>query len=180
MTAMQGSDPGWMLTFTKEVKDLRKPNAGLKTTEFTLSGLLQHSPDFTLFNYLVRRAKLENILNDFMTNATLFVPSDIYLKALYPDWFFVSTDYLAAKDFVLSHLLNRKVTLEMLMSSDGMRVQTHHRTGRFKSFYTSYVPKTHELRLNNNAKIIEGNIMVNNGIVHVIDNFIFPPDCSNN
>ena len=50
MTAMQGSDPGWMLTFTKEVKDLRKPNPGLKTNEFTLSGLLQHNPDFTLFN----------------------------------------------------------------------------------------------------------------------------------
>jgi uncharacterized surface protein with fasciclin (FAS1) repeats len=180
MTAMHGSDPGWMLTFTKEVKDLRKPNPGLKTNEFTLSGLLQHNPDFTLFNYLVRRAKLENILNDFSTNLTLFVPSDAYLKSLYPDWFFVSTDYLAAKDFVLSHLLNRKITLEMLMSSEGMLVQTHHRTGRFKSFYTSYVPKTHEIRLNNNAKIIEGNIMVNNGIIHVIDNFIFPPDCSNN
>jgi len=180
MTAMQGSDPGWMLTFTKEVKDLRKPNPGLKTAEFTLSGLLQHNPDFTLFNYMVRRAKLESILNDFTTNATLFVPSDVYLKSLYPDWFFVSTDYLAAKDFVLSHLLNRKITLEMLMSSEGMLIQTQHRTGRFKSFYTSYVPKTHELLLNNNAKIIEGNIMVNNGIIHVIDNFIFPPDCSNN
>jgi len=180
MTAMQGSDPGWMLTFTKEVKDLRKPNPGLRTSEFTLSGLLQHNPDFTLFNYLVRRAKLEYILNDFNTNLTLFVPSDTYLKSLYPEWFFVSTDYLAAKDFVLSHLLNRKITLEMLMSSEGMQLQTHHRTGRFKSFYLSYVPKTHEILLNNNAKIIEGNIMVDNGIIHVIDNFIFPPDCSNN
>ena len=180
MTSMQGSDPSWMLNFTKEVKDLRKPNSGLNTDRFTLSGLLQHNPDFTIFNYLVRRAKLEHILNDYVTNLTLFVPSDTFLKNLYPEWFFVSTDYLAAKDFVLAHLVNRKVTLEMLMSSEGMQIQTHHRTGRFKSFYTSYVPGPHEIRLNNNAKIIEGNIMLNNGIIHVIDNFIFPPDCSNN
>ena len=30
MTAMQGSDPSWMLNFTKEIKDLRKPSKGLE------------------------------------------------------------------------------------------------------------------------------------------------------
>ena len=177
---MQGSDPGWMLTFTKEIKDLRKPNAGLNADRFTIAGLLQHNKDFSLFNYLVRRAKMEDILNDYSSNFTLFVPSDEYLSKLYPEWFFVSTDYMAAKDFVLAHMVNRKVTLEMLMSSEGLRLPTHHRTGRFSSFYSSYIPKLKEIILNNNAKVEEGNIMVNNGIVHVISNFIFPPDCSNN
>ena len=180
MTAMQGSDPSWMLNFTKEIQDLRKPSKGLETSEFTLAGLLQNNSNWTLFNYLVRRAKLENILNDLSSNYTLFVPSDLYLRSRYQETFFVNTDYLAAKDFVLSHIVNRKFTLEMLMSSEGMQIQTHHRTGRFKSFYCTYIPNTHEIQINNNAKIIEGNIMVNNGIVHVIDNFIFPCDCSNN
>ena len=30
MTAIQGSDPSWMLNFTKEIKDLRKPSKVLK------------------------------------------------------------------------------------------------------------------------------------------------------
>tara|TARA_A100001011_G_scaffold154103_1_gene162544 strand:+ start:372 stop:914 length:543 start_codon:yes stop_codon:yes gene_type:complete len=180
MTSMYGSDPGWMLTFTKEIKDLRKPNPGLQSDEYTIAGLLQHNPDFSLFNFIVKRAKLEYILNSYDTNLTLLVPSDTYLKALYPEWFFVSMDYLAAKDFVQSHLLNRKVTLEMLMSSEGMRLPTHHRTGRFKSIYCSYTPRINKININNNARIIEGNIMLNNGIIHVIDNFVFPPDCSNN
>ena len=80
---MQSSDPGWMLNYTKEIQDLRKPNTGLVTNQYTLSGLLQHNADFSLFNFLVRKAKLECILNDYMTNLTLFVPSDSYLKKLY-------------------------------------------------------------------------------------------------
>jgi len=119
-------------------------------------------------------------LNDCSSNFTLFVPSDKYLSKLYPEWFFVSTDYMAARDFVLAHMVNRKVTLEMLMSSEGLRLPTHHRTGRFNSFSCSYIPQSQEIIINSNAKVIEGNIMLNNGIVHVIDNFIFPPDCSNN
>ena len=57
MTAMQGSDPGWMLTFTKEIKDLRKPNAGLNADRFTIAGLLQHNKDFSLFNYWLGEQK---------------------------------------------------------------------------------------------------------------------------
>ena len=180
MTAMQGSDPGWMLNFTKEIKDLRKPNTGLNTSKYTIAGMLQHNPDCTIFNYLIRKAKLECILNDDMTNLTLFVPSDEAIKQQYPEWYFVNTGYLAAKDIVLSQLLNRKVTLEMLMSSQGLTLPTHHRTGPLKSIFTSYIPETHNIVVNNMAIILEGNIMVNNGIVHVVNNFLFPPDCANN
>ena len=141
MTSMHGTDPSWMLNFTKEIQDLRKPQTGLVTNRYTLAGLLQHDPEFSLFNFIVRKAKLECILNDYSANLTLMVPSDRYLKSRYPDWFFVSMDYLGAKEIVYAHLLNRKVTLEMLMSSEGQRLSTYQRHGRFNSFYTSYNPK---------------------------------------
>jgi len=180
MTAMQGSDPGWMMNFTKEIKDLRKPRTGLDTNKFTISGLIEHNPDCTIFNYLVRKAKLECILNNDVTNLTVFIPSDNAIKQKYPEWYFVNTGYLAAKDIVLSQLLNRKVTLEMMMSSEGLVLPTHHRTGPYKSIYTSYIPQTHRIIVNNMGNILEGNIMVNNGIIHIVDNFLFAPNCSNN
>lgn len=180
MTSMHGTDPNWMLTHTYDIKDLRKINLGLDTNQYTLSGLIQNTTTFSLFNFLLRKAKLEYILDDLSTNFTLFIPCDDSLKQKYPEWFFVSIDYLAAKEIILSHIVNRRVTSEMLSSSDGMQLSTNMRTGRFGSFYCGYDHQSKNIIINNRTKIIDINIMLNNGIIHVIDDFIFAPDCSNN
>jgi len=179
MTAMQGSDSGWMMNFKQDIKDLRRPSQGYNSDKFTITGLLQHDKDFSIFNYLVRKAKLECILDSYVTDCTILIPSDTFLRKKYPEQFFVSINYLAAKDIVLSQILNKSVTLQMLMSSDSLRLPTKHRSGRYLSINSNYCPTTNIITINNFAKIIEGNIMLNNGIVHITDNLLFPLDCSN-
>ena len=179
MTSMQGSDSGWLLNFTKEVKDLNRPNLGYISNKYTIMGLIENNSDFTIFNFIVRKARYEMILDNLSENITLFVPSDKQLLEKYPLWFFESMDYLSAKEMVMSHIIERKITLEMLMNSNAQRFVTKHRTGRFKTLYTSYTKDYHMVTINE-SKIIEGNMMLQNGIIHVTDDFVFRPDCSNN
>ena len=71
---MQGSDSGWMMNFKQDIKDLRRPSQGYNSDKFTITGLLQHDKDFSIFNYLVRKAKLECILDSYVTDCTILIP----------------------------------------------------------------------------------------------------------
>ena len=180
MTSIYGTDPSWILNYRKTIPTLQRPNRGLDTNKFTISGLLQNNEDFSIFNFLVRRAKLECIFDQYVTDLTVFVPSDSSLRQIYDDSLWVSIDYLAAKNIVLAHILERKVTKEMLMSSEGLRHTTKHHVGPYCSFISSYNPQNQNIVLNSNAKVVDSNMMINNGIIHTLDNLIFSPDCSIN
>jgi len=171
MVSMQGTDPSWMLTFTKDIKDLNRPNLGYQTDKFTIMGLIQNNEDFSLFNYVVRKAKYEKILDNLNENMTVFIPSNCHIKNKYPEEFFINLDYLNAKKIVMAHIVNKKITMEMITNSDIQSLITRHRSGIYKYLYTML-----DLDKNiyiNDTIIVEGNMLLQNGIVHVIDNFVF-------
>ena len=175
MTAMQGSDSGWMLNFTKEIKDLNSPNLGYFSNKYTILGYIQNNTDCSIFDFIVRRAKMEAILDNLNENITIFIPSNKYLLSRYSEQNLLNIDYLIAKNIVFAHIVEKKITLEMLMNSRSHLLNTKHRVGIYKSLYTKYCTKNNIININD-SQILEGNIMVQNGLIHILNNFTFTLD----
>ena len=189
MVTQQGSDPVYNLLFTEDIKDLRGYVEKPSTTKGSLMGLIDKNKDFSIFYYMIQLAQLEGILNDIQANFTIFIPSDTYIEKKYPENIFINMDKYTAREIVLYHILNGKITYETLLSSKGMYLDTRidpevHATILLENYHGV-------LTLNNNARIItqqlsisqpgkeensdKNNIVLNNGIIHIIDDILIPP-----
>ena len=131
-------------------------------------GIIDKHPDFTRFNYIVRLARLQGILDAEQANFTIFVPSDSALSYL-NDSVFVNMDDATARHIVKSSLLDRKITSELLEDSPASFFITKDTPNRL--FVSNISGNTF---LNNNIRVIHKDIIANNGIIHVTDNILWP------
>lgn len=182
MTSLHGSDPAIILDSFGHQNISRQNNTGYfnpcTSTKDTILSFVQNNKEFSLFYYIIQLARLENILDDSSNNTTIFIPSDLYLKKKYPDSFFLQLTYLDAKSIVLSHQLPRKITLEMLLSSKNLKLDSIKQYGDNKSFYSNCIQSSDSIsiQLDNSFIILDqSNQFLQNGIVHVIDDFINIP-----
>ena len=124
MTSLQAIGPAKNLIYTYVIPDLRKPITTTPTEPNTLIGLLKHNKDFSRFYYMTELAGLHDKFNSPVANLTLFVPSDIYLEEKYPEMLFVNMDRYTAREIVLYHTLNKRITYDMLLSQKAMKLST--------------------------------------------------------
>jgi len=151
------------MTDKRGILPITKPYPG------TLLGTIQSNPDFSKFNYLVKLAAQEEILNCIQANFTIFVPSDQSLKKNFDDNVFINMDPTTAWYIVKSCMIKNKLPSEILEDSPAAYYYTMSEGNRL--FITNISGITY---INNFIKVIHKDVMCTNGIIHVIDGLFIP------
>jgi uncharacterized surface protein with fasciclin (FAS1) repeats len=179
MVSQQGYNELNDLKFTYNIKDLNKPNTVQKTNPNTILGLLEDNKDFSIFYNLIVLAKLEYKFSDNKSRYTLLIPSDEYLKKLYNMNLFINMDNYTARELILYHTLNRQITYDMFVSSNAMYLDTMIDKSLNSTILSEKCPDN-GIVLNNRARIVVGNIIRDNGIIHVLSDMLIPPSLARN
>ena len=147
--------------------DNRGPKPVLNINSNSILGFLTNY-NFYKFAYVVRLARLENLFNDPQADVTLFVPSEFENNIT--ENMLKNMDESTAKSIVLFSTLNRKINYDLLSQSPSKYVFTQNTSN--KLYLETFNGSTY---LNNRqSKIIRPDIMLDNGIIHIISNFIIP------
>ena len=134
----------------------------------TLLDIINSTPDFGKFRYLLKLAQEEDILNSSQANFTIFVPSDRMLQKM-GDNIFVNMDSTTAWYIVKSSMIKNKIPSEIIEDSPASYYYTVNEINRL--FITNIGGTTY---INDKIKIIHKDILCTNGIIHVIDGLIIP------
>ena len=135
--------------------------------------LVQNKKEFRLFKYLVEIAQLENIFNDVQLNITVFIPEDKNLLKFYPENMILNMEKYQALKIINYNSLPRKIDIKEISSSKSMKLNTKIR-GHL--IYTNAENGIINLigEFNNSVKILKGDIIVNNALIHITDKILLP------
>ena len=135
----------------------------------SLYGKLVETNTFSIFKRIVQQADMNNILDNEQANFTLFVPSDEYILKKYGINVFINLDKGTAVSIVKSSMLDKRITSELLQYSP------------MSYFFTKYPPNklyisnvNFDMTINCSVKTLEKDIICDNGIIHVVDDFVNP------
>ena len=173
MVSLQGYHEPNDLSYKYTPNPIRQNITHLNTNPESILGLLQDNNDFSIFYNLVIKSELYGRFNDIQANMTLFVPSNEYLLINYSPQFFENIDLYTAREIVLFHTLNKKVSYEMLSSSQAMYLNTMIDDSMYSRLLCEWCLKT-GVRLHQNTYLKIPNIYRKNGLIHVVDNIMIP------
>jgi uncharacterized surface protein with fasciclin (FAS1) repeats len=147
----------------------------------TILDMIHNHPDFTIFLMLVQSAKLENYLNDPMSTLTLFLPTNESFNQL-SSHLVGEFDLISVRDFVSFHILKEPLTTKSMQQ---VRLYVRTLYSRENLHINGMLPNTIKIGLrhfsnsvtpsiNYDSNIIQGDIMAQNGIIHVISSPLIP------
>jgi hypothetical protein len=160
-----------------DIRDWRGSVPKATQRPWTLFSLLKSNKDFFYFTYLVEKAGLDGIFNsntEFDTY-TLFVPSDTYLVKRFDVNSIKNMDMYTAREIVLYSSLNRQIYMPFLRSSPAMYINTRIPGSRI---LVENIKSDGVTTLDGCVKIIEGDIVATNGVIHVVNNLLWPKSFS--
>ena len=181
MTSMYGSDlTPYDHSFTYHINDLPSKNNNLTFTEGSIIDRISKEPKFSKFFYMIKLGALAGMLDSYTNTYTLFVPDDNAFP--FSDDVLINMDKYTAKETVLYHMLPAKVPLSLLLSSNGMYLETKINNSINSKIFSKrlllqegpFITKSRVI-LNNASYIIYPDIPNNNGIIHVINKILIPP-----
>lgn len=155
------------LDFT-HMYDFTKPRipTKYKYTPNTMMDFLDSNVQFSIFKYIVIIAGMDGILDSEMSNFTLFLPSDRFIKnKLIMN--LEDLDKQTAIEIVKRHLLNNKIPYATLQSSRSMILNTVCK--RKKILINS---EYSEIVIDDDIRFVEKDIIMLNGLIHVINGII--------
>ena len=158
------------MNFTQmfDMPDLRGPLPKIIPCKGSITSIVHEHQDFSSFKYMLNVAKLESVYNDPQADFTVFVPSDKSLSSI-DNNVFLNMDIAVARHIIKSSTLKRKITAAVLGDSPASWFHTQDPPNRL--FITNMNGRT---RINNNINVIHKNMYAKNGLIHVIDGFIWP------
>ncbi len=136
----------------------------------TILDFIYNNPNFSRFKMIIERSGMLEQLNNSQANMTLFVPSDDYLRDI-SDPYFYGMDIGLARQILNSSSLNRKIGGELVKSSPVSYFTT--RDSRMRMYVTNISGIT---QINNCVRVVKYDILLNNGIIHLVDGLIIPSD----
>lgn len=159
------------LNFTHMI-DMPDLNGNIKSF-ITPNSLLEIISDekngFTIYSFLVEKSGLKDLFNQKNFNNTIFIPNDESIKRKNLENVLLNADQSFSRNIILSTMLNNKITIDLLMISEMCKFMTKNPPNNLN---IKYINNT--ITINDTAKVIESNIEADNGLIHVVDNVIFP------
>ena len=148
-----------------EFVDLRGSAPQKKYDPNSIMGVINNTRYFSKFKYIIEKAMMNDILGSQQANFTLFIPTDLGLG----DKNLADIDVGSARQIVKSSMLDRKITSELLEDSPASFFMTNDPYNRI--FVRNIGGVTY---INDDIKIIQKDIIIGNGIIHVIDKLLRP------
>lgn len=139
-----------------------------KICENTLLGFINKNLNiFSKFMFIIKISEMENLFMQMEFNKTLFLP----VNDLIPDDLLENLDQNLAKAIVNFSLFFRIIDKNLLTSSPAYYLMSN-----YKPLPRLLITNiNNKIQLNGCATIIDYNIKLNNGIIHVIDKVLIPP-----
>ena len=134
----------------------------------SLTWIINKHPDFSRFSYMLKLAKMDDLYSDPQANFTIFVPSDDALKHV-DNNVFLNMDDSTARHIIKSSTLKRRIPSAVLLDSPASWLHTRDPPNRL--FVTNMNGRIY---VNNTINIIHKDMQASNGIIHVIDDLIWP------
>tara|TARA_Y100001980_G_C14529228_1_gene305020 strand:+ start:1086 stop:1640 length:555 start_codon:yes stop_codon:yes gene_type:complete len=167
--------PGLDLTYQFEKIRPLHNNEPLKPCPGTLwDFLVQNAEIFSIYKFLVSKADLEYDFNGVEFDSTVFIPSDKSLEKLWNKNMFMNMEKHQAMRMIKYNSLPRQIRMKELTSSESMKIDTRIR-GHL--IYTNSDGKGLTMIGEKNGgpvNVVNGDIIVNNALVHLTDNFLLP------
>lgn len=154
------------------------PDEPIEIDELNLYETLQDMEGFDLLQKALTKSGLSNLVLRDDENLTIFAPSDAAFEAFLPE---AGIDAVNGEElqYLLSyHLLNDANLLSDLETYGGNRgyLETRNNDGPDETNLSLFFEKGSPFRLNNSASVTEGDIEVKNGVIHIIDQVLIPPN----
>lgn len=140
------------------------------TTKGSIFDYLYHNPNFSRFCKIVEHASMQGQLNSIQADFTMFIPSNDYLQHL-PEEYFDRMDDGLARQILKSCTLNRRIGKNLITSSPVSYFNTISRYPTMKMYVTNISGVT---AINNCVQVVKYDILLNNGIIHLVDGLIVP------
>lgn len=167
MVSIGPNSQSYNFTHMFDMGDLRKLTVPTYP-ENTIMGFLDKTPEFSIFNYIVKLAKMDGIFSCMQANFTLFVPTDESLQHIDRS-VFLNMDVSLARHFVKTAMLDNKITFDLLVSSGASYFTTKETGARL-----FVVNKSGIIYINNHITIKTPDIILHNGIIHITNDIIWP------
>ena len=145
-----------------------------KKVNNTIMNLLNNNDNFSLFKKIVDKSGYSNILNNPQTKITLFIPKDDSLKVYNNiEEYIDNMNILLARKIVQFSMLNNKIYAETLASQSMIYLITALPAEKLAISYSC-----NKIMINHNVTIIEPNIDLCNGLIHITDRLLIPNNLS--
>lgn len=161
----QSYDYTHMYNFLKHPKS-QVPSVDNKT----IYGFLYQNPGFTLIKSLIDRASLQMIFNDPQANVTMFIPSDAHLSKV------LTLEEINCMDMETARKLIQYNTVDGILDKDTVIYSSP-----LYYLYTRYYRTKISVRndggmtiINGCAIVVDFNIKLSNGIIHITDRILEP------
>ena len=144
----------------------------------SLYGFIQGHPELKKFSEVVRRANMVGPFSDPQLNITIFIPYDKYLPEIET---FQNMDVGTAKTLINVASINNKIDGNLVRASPVSNLLTRDVYNRGTMYITNIGKLIGNKRvltteINKCAKVIEFDKKLNNGIIHIVDNLLTPPE----
>ncbi len=181
MTSASGYYPYLDLVQTYSVDDLRYIPAPSQTyRKNSISGFLNQSKDFRIFFYLLKIAKLDGLADQSQFRSTIFVcPDNILRDRFGGDDFFMNLDRDSALKLITFHILPYKIGIDTFRKQTLSLIKTKNENSILTVINNGYdtplcINGPVNDSVSNKARIISDEMMLDNGIIYVIDNCLLP------
>ena len=135
----------------------------------TLMGIINNNPDFTIFSKIVEKARYTVQLSQPQADYTIFIPSDAELIKKYNKEYLDNIDDGVSRQILSYSMMNRKIDQYLFQSSP---VSIFPTIDRSNSMHVNTVSGV--TQIGKCATVIHWNHPADNGIIHVIDDFLIP------
>lgn len=170
MSARIPSSQGYNNIHMWDFSDLRSSRpAELCTPADTVYDYISRHPHMKKFASIIARAGMIGALSEKQFDTTLLAPLDTYLPE--PQKFFDNMDRGQARRIIAVSTLNSKIDGQLLRSSPVSSFATKDPYNANYMYVTNISGVT---RINQCATVIEYDIRLGNGILHITDNIILP------
>lgn len=151
-------------------QDLRGKAPEISPNPGSIYEFITCNKGFSKIKKIVENADLGGFLNDIQANFTFIIPKDHSIKD-YPEEFFTRMDKGYAKEIINSALINRKIDYNLITSSPVSYLYT--RNPKMRMYVTNINERT---RINDCVNVLEYNINLANGLIHIVDGLILPSE----
>jgi uncharacterized surface protein with fasciclin (FAS1) repeats len=133
----------------------------------SIMGYINNNPDFSIFSQIINKAMMNGKLSYPDSDLTILVPPNKYLTK--DQSYYDNIDVGLARQILDSSTLNNRINGSLLRSSPVSYYITRDPKNRL------YVTNTNGVtELNLSAKVLQFDIPVDNGTLHLIDSLLFP------
>jgi uncharacterized surface protein with fasciclin (FAS1) repeats len=149
--------------------DYRNPDAAeMCVNKGSIYDYINSNPIFSKFRTIVQRANMLGQLNQPQADFTVMIPPNDHLQHI-PEDYFAKMDDGLARQILKASCINRVIDKNLITSSPVSYYYTQNKEMRM--YVTNIGGRT---EINNCCSIIQYDISLNNGMVHIIDGLIVP------